>query len=63
MHNSLQILRKNLELDDKELALAETVDNELADHLVGDALKNLVSAFEGFTCRRHASRQNCSASV
>ena len=50
VHNSLQILTKNLELDDKELALAETVDKELADHLVGDALENLVSAFDGFGC-------------
>jgi len=40
-HNSLQILLKNLELAGKELALAETVDNELADHLIGDALENL----------------------
>lgn len=47
-HNSLQILAKNLELALKELALAETVDKELADHLVGDALENVVSAFDGF---------------
>jgi hypothetical protein len=47
-HNSLQILTKNLELAKKELALAESVDRELADHLIGDALENVVSAFDGF---------------
>ena len=47
-HNSLQILSKNLELARKELALASTVDAELAEHLVGDALENVVSAFDGF---------------
>jgi hypothetical protein len=47
-HNSLQILSKNLELAQKELVLAETVEHELADHLVGDALENVVSAFDGF---------------
>ncbi|MFZ0964125.1 MAG: hypothetical protein WAO35_24935 [Terriglobia bacterium] len=48
VHNSLQILTKNLELAKKELALAESLDKELADHLVGDALENVVSAFDGF---------------
>jgi hypothetical protein len=48
VHNSLQILQKNLELAGKELALAETIEKDLADHLVGDALENLVSAFDGF---------------
>lgn len=55
VHNSLQILLENLELASKELALAETVEKELADHLVGDALENLVSAFDGFgreVCRK-----------
>jgi hypothetical protein len=47
-HNSLQILAKNLELAKKELTLAESSDKELADHLVGDALENVVSAFDGF---------------
>lgn len=47
-HNSRQILAKNLELAKKELALALSVDKELADHLVGDALENVVSAFDGF---------------
>lgn len=47
-HNSLQILSKNLELARKELALAEKLDIEMAEHLVGDALENVVSAFDGF---------------
>lgn len=47
-HNSLHILSKNLELARKQLALAATVDQELADYLVGDALENIVSAFDGF---------------
>jgi hypothetical protein len=48
VHNSLQILTKNLELAKKELSLAESSDKELAEHLVGDALENVVSAFDGF---------------
>jgi len=48
VHNSFQILTKNIELAKKELALAESADKDLADHLVGDALENLVSAFDGF---------------
>ncbi len=47
-HNSLQILSKNLELAQKELALAGTVEADLAEHLIGDALENVVSAFDGF---------------
>ena len=47
-HNSVQILTKNFELARKELSLAETVESDLADHLIGDALENIVSAFDGF---------------
>lgn len=47
-HNSLQILSKNFELAKKELDLATTVDTDLAEHLIGDALENVVSAFDGF---------------
>lgn len=47
-HNSLQILSKNLEIAEKELRLAETAEAELAEYLVGDALENIVSAFDGF---------------
>ncbi len=48
IHNSVQILSKNFELARKELSLAETVEKDLADHLIGDALENAVSAFDGF---------------
>lgn len=48
VHNSLQILTKNLDLAKKELALAESAERELADYLIGDALENVVSAFDGF---------------
>ncbi|PDW05108.1 hypothetical protein [Candidatus Viridilinea mediisalina] len=56
-HNSFQILDKNLELVSKQIALAGSVDAELADHLVGDALENAVAAFDGFgreACRIRA---------
>lgn len=58
VHNSLQILAKNLELANKELKLAETAEAELANHLIGDALENVVSAFDGFgreVCSKKAS--------
>jgi hypothetical protein len=48
VHNSLQILNKNLELARKELALADSADKDLANYLIGDALENVVSAFDGF---------------
>jgi hypothetical protein len=49
IHNSLQILQKNLELAGKELDLALQQDAaELREHLLGDALENVVSAFDGF---------------
>jgi hypothetical protein len=44
----LQILTKNLEFAKKELTLAESAEMELADHLIGDALENVVSTFDGF---------------
>jgi len=47
-HNSLTILRKNLELAEKVVALAGAQDREVAEYLVGDALENIVSAFDGF---------------
>ena len=55
VHNSLQILGKNLELARKQLVLAESVEKELASHLVGDALENVVSALDGF------GREACAA--
>lgn len=57
-HNSLQMLAKNLELANKQLALAATLDSELAEHLIGDALENVVSAFDGFgreVCARRSA--------
>ena len=54
VHNSLQILNKNLDLFEKEIALAKTQETELATYLVGDSLENIVSAFDAFgreTCR------------
>ena len=48
-HNSLQILDKNLELVEKEVALSNSVDDkELAERLLEDALENAVSSFDGF---------------
>lgn len=59
VHNSPQILTKNLELAGKEIDLSNNVDNsELSVHLIADALENVVSAFDGFgreICRVNAS--------
>lgn len=58
VHNSFQILAKNLEFARKELALAESAERDFADHLIGDALENVVSAFDGFgreICARKAA--------
>jgi hypothetical protein len=41
-------LAKNLELAEKELVLSDSVEGEMAEHLIGDALENVVSAFDGF---------------
>jgi hypothetical protein len=54
IHNSLLILEKNLELASKQLTLTNAAEQSLADHLVGNALEDAVSAFDGFgreTCR------------
>jgi len=58
IHNSFQILAKNLEFARKELALTESAEKDFADHLIGDALENVVSAFDGFgreICARKAA--------
>jgi hypothetical protein len=47
-HNSFTILCKNLEIAGKLLALAANQERALADQLVGDALENVISAFDGF---------------
>jgi hypothetical protein len=54
IHNSLQILDKNFELCLKEVELACQSDDTLKESLIGDALENAVSAFDGFA--REASR-------
>jgi len=58
-HNSFNILSKNLDLAEKLLMLAVGQDRVLAEHLVGDALENVVSAFDGFgreICRAAAPK-------
>lgn len=58
-HNSFQILEKNLELAEKELALAASERQAgLSEYLIADALENVVAAFDGFgreTCRVNGS--------
>ena len=65
LHNSYQILEKNIELAEKELGLAANVQEaELAEHLIADALENVVAAFDGFgreTCRVNSSLATTSA--
>jgi hypothetical protein len=59
VHNSRQILTKNLELVEKLLGVAETQEFALAIALVENALEDCVSAFDGFgreTCRVFASK-------
>ena len=60
VHNSRQILSKNLELAIRELNLAQQVDTEdLKAHLIDDSLENVVSAFDGFgreLVRVHANK-------
>lgn len=58
-HNSLQILSKNLELVEKKIVLAATVEPDLSAQLVADALENVVAAFDAFgreRCWAHTSR-------
>ncbi len=47
-HNSITILKKNIEFIGKMLVLAESQEPAMAERLIGDALENLVSAFDGF---------------
>jgi hypothetical protein len=59
IHNSLQILLKNLELYEKLLDLARQMEPQAAGHLTGNALEDAVSALDGFgreTCRVRASK-------
>lgn len=59
IHNSLQILGKNLELVDKMLAVAEAQEQTVAQVLIENALEDCVSSFDGFgreTCRVFSSQ-------
>lgn len=48
-HNSTAILKANMVLVAKQVALAKTLDdNALVAHLIEDALENCVSSFDGF---------------
>lgn len=58
-HNSVQILDANLQMADKKLALVGSVEPDLAEHIVADALQTTVSAFDAFgreACRAYAHR-------
>jgi hypothetical protein len=59
LHNSLQILSKNLNLIVKMLDMALTAEADVAAYLVENALEDCVSAFDGFgreICRIHADQ-------
>ena len=60
VHNSFQMLQKNIDLVRKQLSLAQAqTDDELKRHLIEDALENCVSLFDGFareSCRIRACR-------
>lgn len=59
VHNSRQILSKNLGLIEKLLAVAGTQEPAVAQHLIENALVDCVSAFDGFgreTCRVFAPK-------
>ena len=48
IHNSLQMLLKNLELANKEFQGSESTGADLADHLINGALSTIVAGFDGF---------------
>ena len=57
-HNSLHILDKSLEVVDKMVDMATTVERVLAEKLLENALEDCVSTFDGFgreLCRVHGS--------
>lgn len=54
VHNSIQILKKNMELVEKMLDLAEKQEAAVAQTLIENALENCISSFDGFgreSCR------------
>ena len=53
VHNSLQMLQRNLDLTRRQLVLADSqFDADFKRHLIEDALENCVSAFDGFARER-----------
>ena len=59
VHNSLQILNKNLQLVQKHLAVAKAQEPQVQQHFIENALEDCVSAFDGFgreTCRVFATK-------
>lgn len=57
VHNSIQILKKNFELVEKMLDLAEKQEASVAQTLTENALEDCISAFDGFgreSCRLKA---------
>lgn len=59
VHNSLQILKTNLQLVEKMLGVAESQEQAVALSLIENSLEDCVSAFDGFgreTCRVFCSR-------
>ena len=62
VHNSLLILRRNLDLIERQLVLAESLeDADLRNHLIENALEDCISAFDGFareSCRVRSSKSS-----
>ncbi len=62
-HNSIQILRKSLEVVGKMLEMATREESAIAERLIHNSLEDCFSAFDGFgreLCRIHASKsRNC----
>lgn len=59
IHNSLQILNKNLDLAQKMITLAFTQEPEIAEQLIVNALEDCVSSFDGFgreICKTHINK-------
>jgi hypothetical protein len=59
LHNSLQILDKNLDLVGKMLDLSLTLEKEVSERLIENALEDCVSSFDGFgreMCAVHAKK-------
>lgn len=48
IHNSFQILTKNLDLAEMKLSMVPSIEQDLAETLIADALAAVVSAFDGF---------------